>query len=568
MESTCAEQRCGPGSSASELRGAKKNAHFKNSAQLEIATLVYSERMQDAQQPTTPNQEPEGLAAALAKVAELNTEVTELRVEIKFLRGKLDALAKKMFGASSEALDPAQLLLMLAGLDPKAEEPVEPAAPQRSAQASAPRSRKKREPRTPDNLRIFEERIVPEPVKSNPDAWRLIGEERTELLDYQPAEFFKRHIIREKYVRKDHPFAAPIIARLDTMQERCIAAPGLVAAVVVGKFCDHLPLYRQERIFATRHDVHIPRQTLAQWMALAADLLVHVYNEIHERVLEGGYVQVDETVIKYLSPGHGTTKQGYLWVCAKPGGDAVFSWHTSRAADCLKSLIPAGWSGKLQCDGYSAYPAFVREHNAAAQQALIELGACLAHIRREFYDAKESAPRHSAWLLKQIANLYGIEKQLRDQRAGPRLRLHIRETQSRPIFERLYKAIEIMRPKHLPQSAFGKAMTYASNQRPELEQYLMDGRIEIDNNLVENAIRPTAIGKKNFMFFGSAEAGQRGAILYTIVESCRRRGIDPLAYLSDVLTRLPSMKISEVKNITPSAWAKTRHAQEAPRRAA
>jgi len=523
--------------------------------------------MQDAQQPSTPNQEPERLAAA-------RDEIATLRNENKLLREKLDAILRKLYRASSEQLDPAQLLLMLAGLDPKAEEPVEAAVPQRSAEASAPHSRKKREPRTPDNLRIVEERIVPEPVKSNPDAWRLIGEERTELLDYQPAEFFKRHIVREKYVRKDHPFAAPIIARLDTMQERCIAAPGLVAAVVVGKFCDHLPLYRQEKIFATRHDVHIPRQTLAQWMGLAADLLVHVYKAIHEQVLEGGdqpdggYVQVDETVVKYLAPGHGTTKQGYLWVCAKPGGDAVFSWHTSRAADCLKSLIPAGWSGKLQCDGYSAYPAFVREHNAAAQQALIELGACLAHIRREFYDAKESAPRHAAWLLKQIANLYGIEKQLRDQRAGPRLRLPIRETQSRPIFERLYEAIDIMRPKHLPQSAFGKAMTYAINQRTELERYLADGRIEIDNNLVENAIRPTAIGKKNFMFFGSAEAGQRGAILYTIVESCRRRGIDPLAYLSDVLTRLPSMNVSEIKTITPEAWAKARRAQAALRRAA
>ena len=337
--------------------------------------------MQDAQQPSTPNQEPKGLAAAL-------DEIATLRNENKILREKLDAILRKLYRASSEQLDPSQLLLLLAGLDQKAQEPVEPAAPQPSVQASAPRSRKKREPRTPDDLRIVEERILPEQVKASPGEWRYIGEERTELLDYQPAEFFKRHIVREKYVRKDHPFAAPIIARLDTMQERCIAAPGLVAAVVVGKFCDHLPLYRQEKIFATRHDVHIPRQTLAQWMALAADLLVHVYNEIHTQVLEGGdqpdggYVQVDETVIKYLSPGHGTTKQGYLWVCAKPGGDAVFSWHTSRAADCLKSLIPAGWRGKLQCDGYSAYPAFVREHNAAAQQALIALGACLAHIRR------------------------------------------------------------------------------------------------------------------------------------------------------------------------------------------
>jgi small-conductance mechanosensitive channel len=163
------------------LRGAKKNAHFKNSAQLEIATLVYSHRMQDAQQPTTPNQEPERLAAAL-------DEIATLRTENKLLREKLDAIVRKLYRASSEQLDPAQLLLMLSGLDPKAEEPVEAAVPQRSAEASAPRSRKKREPRTPDNLRIVEERIVPEPVKSNPGEWRLIGEERTELLDYQPAE--------------------------------------------------------------------------------------------------------------------------------------------------------------------------------------------------------------------------------------------------------------------------------------------------------------------------------------------------------------------------------------------
>ena len=549
------------------VRYLEKIARFEKSAQLRSATLVYSERMQEPQQPTTSNQEPERLAAALAENA-------ELRIEVKLLREKLDAIVRKLYRASSEALDPAQLLLMLSGLDPKAEEPVEAAVPQRSKEASAPRSKKKREPRTPDNLRIVEERIVPEPVKSSPGDWRFIGEERTELLDYQPAEFFKRHIVREKYVRKEHPFAAPIIARLDTMQERCIAAPGLVAAIVVGKFCDHLPLYRQEKIFATRHDVHIPRQTLAQWMGLAADLLVHVYKAIHEQVLaggdkpEGGYVQVDETVIKYLAPGHGETKQGYLWVCAKPGGDAVFSWHTSRAADCLQSLIPSGWSGIIQCDGYSAYPAFVREHNAAAQQESIRLGACLAHVRRDIFDAKESAPRHAAWLLYQIGLLYEIERKLRTARAGPALIQAIRAAQSRPIFERIYKAIDIMRPKHFPQSAFGKAMTYAINQRPELERYVADGRIEIDNNLVENAIRPTAIGKKNFMFFGSAEAGQRGAILYTIVESCRRRGIDPLAYLRDVLTRLPSMNVSEVKHITPDAWAKARRAERVRQQAA
>ena len=313
---------------------------------------------------------------------------------------------------------------------------------------------------------------------------------------------------------------------------------------------------------------------MAQWMALAAEWLRLIYEAIHADVLEGGdqpdggYVQVDETVIKYLAPGHGATKQGYLWVCAKPGGDAVFSWHTSRAADCLPSLIPAGWNGTIQCDGYSAYPAFAREHNAATQQESIKLGGCVAHVRREFFDARESTPRHAGWLLGQFGHLYKIEENLRRQRAGPVLREAIRAAQSRPIFERIYAAIAIMRPKHFPQSAFGKAMTYAINQRAELARYLVDGRIEIDNNLVENAIRPTAIGKKNFMFFGSAQAGQRGAILYTIVESCRRRGIDPLAYLRDVLTRLPSMNVSEIKTITPAAWAKARRAQRVMKQAA
>jgi transposase len=495
-------------------------------------------------------------------------------LENQFLREKIDSLARRIFGTKSEALDSAQLLLLLSGQDPKAEEPVEAVVPQRSEPASPPRSKKKREPRTPDNLRIVEERIVPEAVKCSPGEWRCIGEERTELLDYQPAEFYKRHIVREKYVRKDHPFAAPIIAPLDTLQERCIAAPGLIAAIIVGKFCDHVPLYRQEKIFATRHDVHIPRQTMAQWMGLAADSLGLIYKAIHADVLEGGdqpeggYVQVDETMIKYLAPGHGATKQGYLWVCAKPKGDAVFWWHTSRAADCLQSLIPAGWNGTLQCDGYSAYPAFARAHNQVAQQEAIKLGACLAHVRRGFFDAKESTPRHAGWLIYQIGLLYDIERKLRSARAGPALIQAVRAAQSRPIFERLYKAIAIMRPKHLPQSAFGKAMTYALNQRPELERYLADGRIQIDNNLVENAIRPTAIGKKNFMFFGSAGAGQRGAILYTIVESCRRRGIDPLAYLRDVLTRLPGMTTSQIKDNTPAAWSKAQHAQHVMKQAA
>ena len=218
------------------------------------------------------------------------------------------------------------------------------------------------------NLPVVEEVIDPGPVKACPEAWWCIGEEVTEQLDYEPAHFFKRRIVRRNYTRRDHPSAAPIIAPLDTLQDRCIAAPGLIAAIIVGKYCDHLPLYRQEQIFATRHNVQIPRQTLAQWMGLAADWLRPICETIRTGVLGGGYVQVDEpsaarqTPIEYLVPGNGQTKICDLWICARPGGDAVFTWHTSRAAAYLENIIPSGFRGTLQADGYSAYPAFMRSH--------------------------------------------------------------------------------------------------------------------------------------------------------------------------------------------------------------
>jgi transposase len=502
------------------------------------------------------------------QLARATAQLVEVQCENKLLREKIDALIKRLYGAQSEKLDPGQLLLMLQGLDApgKAPEPVEAEAPRRSTVPSSPP--RERGPRIPAHLPVFEEVIDPEPVKACPEAWRCIGEEVTEQLDYEPAHFFKRRIVRRKYARRDHPFAAPILAPLCTLQDRCIAAPGLIAAVIVGKYVDHLPLYRQEQIFATRHDVVIPRQTMAQWMGLAADWLRPIYEHIRTGVLGGGYVQVDETPIEYLAPGHGRTKLGYLWTCARPGGDTVFHWAVSRAAACLESIIPSGFRGTLQTDGYSAYPAFVRAHNARAGTEAITLAGCWAHARRAIHQAQESAPRTVAWLLRQIAQLYQIEERLRQHRAGPALCQTVRAAQSAMILRRLRAALLRIRPRHLPQSALGKAITYTLDQWPALEAFLRDGRIAIDNNRVENAIRPTAVGKKNWLFIGEAEAGHRGAILYTLVESCRRRGIDPQAYLRDVLTRLPKMTTSQIPDVTPEAWSKARRQSHAARAAA
>jgi transposase len=502
------------------------------------------------------------------QLARATGELAGARIEIKLLREKIDALVRRVFGAQSEKLDPAQLLLMLQGLDehPKSQEPVAEEEPRRSKAASPPRS--DAGPRWPADLPVVEEVIDPDPVKGCPEAWRQIGEEVTELLDYEPAHFFTRRIVRRKFVRRDHPYAAPIIAKLHTLQDRCIVAPGLLAAIIVGKYCDHNPLYRQEVIFATRHDIHLPRQTLSQWMWLAADWLRPIYEHIRTGVLGGGYVQVDETPIEYLAPGNGRTKLGYMWTCTRPGGDTVFTWHTSRAASCLESIIPPGFRGTVQSDAYSAYPAFVREYNASAGCEAITLAGCWAHVRRAFFEARESAPRTCGWVLRHIGHLYGIERRLRESGAGPRLREATRAAQSAMILRRLRAALVLLQPRQLPQSAFGKAIAYTLDQWPALERFQSDGRIEIDNNLVENAIRPTAIGKKNWLFIGAADAGERAAILYTIVENCRRRGINPHAYLRDVLTRLPKMKTGQIPEVTPEAWAKAQKQRSEPKAAA
>jgi len=308
-----------------------------------------------------------------------------------------------------------------------------------------------------------------------------------------------------------------------------------------------------------RHGVKLPRQTLCRWMALAAFWLRPLYEKIKTAVLGGHYVEVDETPVDYLSPGHGATRQGYFWTMHRPRGDTFFAWHTGRGAACLESLIPDDWHGILQCDGYASYPAFIRKRRERTD-AVIVLAGCMAHARRGFYEAIDQARTVCSFILRQMQHLYAIEGCLREIKAGPALREAVRTAQSRPVMQRLHKACVRLHQKHryLPQSSMGQALGYLLNHWAELSRFLEDGRIEIDNNLVENAIRPTAMGKKNWLFIGDEAAGETSAILYTLIESARRRGLDPFAYLREALTRLPRMKSSQIAALMPQAWAAER----------
>ena len=506
----------------------------------------------------------QALAALTSQNESLRAEVLRLETENKLLRAKVDKLVHRIFGKSSEQISPAQLELLLQF--PEESLGKEPASPCGSPGADtweAPPAAHRpvktaavRRPRLPEHLPVVETVLEPDEIKSEPAAWKRIGEEVSEQLDCEPARFLRRRTVRPTCVRRGDLETAPVIAPLPpSLQDACLAAPGLIAAVIVAKYCDHLPLYRQEKIYQTRHGVPLLRQTMARWMALAAFWLRPLYEQIKTTVLDGGYVQVDETPVKYLAPGHGETKTGYLWTARRPGGDTCYHWQASRAAACLPALIPDTWAGVVQTDGYAAYPAWARERTARTDAPVV-LAGCLAHARRKIHEAQRSAPRDAHWLLRQLQHLYAIEARLRETNAGPALRQAVRAAESRMVLARLHRWATHLQTtrRHLPQSDLGQALSYLLTRWTEHPRYLEDGRIEIDNNLVENAIRPTALGKKNWLFIGAEEAGDTAAILYTIVESARRRGMDAFAYLRDALTRLPRMKAAEVIALLPGKW--------------
>ena len=507
----------------------------------------------------------EQLLATVARLTAENTalrekeaaqcaQIARLEQELALVRQRMDWLLRRMFGRSSEQLTPGQLDLFLVKAEEESGNAAAVALPESDGRPARSTRRAEREgPRWPENLPVVEQILEPQEVLAAPHQWRCIGQEVSEQLDYEPAHFFRRRLVRRKYVQRVDALRAPVIAPLPPrLQERSLPAPGLLAALIVGKYCDHLPLYRQGAVFASRHDVHLPRATLARWMELAADWLQPIYASIRAGVMAKGYVQMDETPIRYLAPGHGQTKLGYLWTALSPGGDAFYHWETSRAAECLQRVIPASFEGICQCDAYAAYASFAKTEDR------ITLAGCWAHARRNFYEAREQTPLRAQWLLRQIGLLYRIEADLREAKAGPRLRAAIRASHSAPIFARIHRALQRCKlsGRHLPHSRFGQALDYALSQWSLLGVYLHEGRLEIDNNLVENAIRPTALGKKNWLFIGAADAGERSAILYTIIESYRRRGIDPLAYLRDVFTRLPYATNHTVDQLTPQNWRK------------
>lgn len=484
-------------------------------------------------------------------LAELPAAFLALEGENIALRAQVEWLKKQVYGAGkSEKLDPAQLHIKL--LDQQKLMATDP----RTEQISYERRRASQEKR-PLREEVFaklpvSETIVIEPaeVQAAPEQFERIGEERSFEVDVVPPKLFKREFVRPKYRAKANRNLAPVVAPARVRPvEGGYASAGLIAWILISKYVDHQPLYRLEKMSA-RWGAQLPRQSMVEWVRIAAMWLEPVYQHMRRQLLDAGYVQVDETPVRCHDPDQkrGKTETNWLWAISAPQKDVVFDCRESRRHGEVTSLI-VGYEGILQSDGYAAYRAY-----ALAHPKVIWVG-CWAHARRKFFEAQSEDPRRAEWILGQIARMYHLEKQWDEEGIDASER---RDRRGRHFARRLYWLRHVvlgLRMKVLPKSGLGKACTYLLGQWKPLCAHLDHGETRLDNNLMENAIRPIALGKKNWLFIGHPEAGQRTAIIYSIVVSCQRRGIDPLAYLSDVLTQLPVLgPDANIDHLLPANW--------------
>jgi transposase len=414
--------------------------------------------------------------------------------------------------------------------------------------SSAERRRRRRHP-LPEHLERQTVVLEPEGLKPCEHCGSLpkrIGEEVTEELDFVPAKVVVRRTVRPKYA---YPCGeggveiAPLPPRLLPQSKLSVA---LAVFLLLARFDDHIAYYTLERIFRERHGLVIPRQQMVQWVEQVASLLKPLYLLMFKRMKAGGYLQIDETPVKVMDPEvQGKCARGYLWFYAVPGGDVFLDFQGTRGRDAPHARL-GDFQGTIQTDAYEVYDSLKK-----VIPNLRRIG-CAAHARRKFHRALREGDRRAIAFIAQFRQLYRLEGEAKN--LAPETRHQLRQEQAAPIWAQLQQQALALQPQLLPQSSLGKAVSYLLNEYEALIGYLQSPAYEIDNNLVENSIRGPAVGRRRWLFIGHPDAGWRSAVIYSFIISCRRRGINPQQYLTDVLQRLPSMKITEIAQLLPENW--------------
>ena len=514
------------------------------------------------------------LEKAETVIKEKDEKIREKDDKIRQLTDQLAWYRRKLWKPASEKYipqDPNQRKIDFDGLDilPEEEESIKEAAKEIiSYERKKPEQAKKQPVRLPlpDYLRREEETIEPEGIDED---WVRIGEEVTEILEHKPGELYVRRIVRPKYALKkalqqqneatEEPGNNIKIATLPLLPlPRSNAGASLLAGLLISKYMHHLPFHRQLAIFK-QSGISLSASTVNGWFMGSCDLLRALYYKLKEIVLATDYIQVDESTVPVINNEKHRAVKAYLWVVRSVMDNLMF-FHYDRGSRAQKVVIGllSGYQGAVQTDGYEAYSIY--EH----KKGVLLLG-CWAHARRKFTEALQEDKAGAEYALEQIGMLYRVEAIATDQHMDHEQRAELRKKLAYPVLCAFEKWIVHHYPKVLPKGRMGKALSYTYSLFHRLSRYHLDGRYQIDNNLIENAIRPLAIGRKNYLFCGNHDAAENAAIMYSLLGCCNACNVNPREWLTDVLTKIPAYNNDYSLNLAdllPHNWKTSKKLQE------
>ena len=461
---------------------------------------------------------------------------------------ELDKLKKKIFGPSSERFVKLEGQLDLPFVKALSEEEQKKQEEKFEQQIQA-HKRKLKKSNHKGRLALSEDLEVEE-IEIHPagDLSQMvcIGKEVTDELAYQPEKFYIKRYTRYKYIAKSKEGKVEVGELPTRPIEKGKAGASVLAMLLVNKYVDHLPIYRQQKRFA-REGIQLARSTLEGWVKQASELLEPLYECLIDHIKSQGYLQVDETPIAVLDKTKkGKTHRGYYWVYYSPITQTILFDYQKGRAKYAPAKILDDFQGYLQTDGYAVYESY------AQKEGITQL-ACLAHARRKFVEAQKNDGKRAEQALQFIQQLYQIEKEAKDNKLNPQQRFELRKQKVNPILEQYIEWLfqQLIQQKIIPDSPIHKAIQYTTQRWTPLINYLKDGHLEIDNNPIENAIRPLAIGRKNYLFAGSHQAAQRAAIIYSFFGTCYKHHLNPYQWLKVVLENIHTIKAKQIQKLLP-----------------
>ena len=507
-----------------------------------LAGLLAEDRKDDAL---------EQFMALLAKLLLDNTDKSH----------RIAALLKQLYGRKSERMSSGQLELVLQALADEGEETLPPAPASEAKPEPKPERPPQRRPGRnplPAHLpRIRDERKVAPELRPCPQCGverTCIGHEVSEVLDFEPGRFVVHEIAREKVACKPCQEGVVIAPPAEKLVDGGMVGPGLMAHVLTAKYQDHCPLYRMHQIFL-RLGVDLAESTLGAWVAAGAGILKPLAQLVWRLSKESPVIGADDTGLRVLDAEHEKgVKRGHLWAYLGYDAQGKACWPAIRYTADWSKKGPAeflqGFSGTLQGDGYKGWMSLEGKELKG-----MVLAGCMAHARRKGVEALDAGAMTAAVMVKIIQKLYLVEQKAREANMDAAARLTLRQAESVPLMADLKKWLNQHRLRARPKSPLGKAVGYLANQWDALQVYLRDGRVPIDNNLVENQMRPIGVGRKNWLFAGSDEGGERAAVIYTVLATCKVAGAEPWAYLRDVLPELARRgEDADVADLLPQQW--------------